>query len=682
MIVGILCFACANAMADAASTKAYVATQLPNNSSRAIQPINVRNSIGAAIDYTTSSTDIISATSVSSSAYYGNGSGLAAQASGTTTTSRLLSSRFSDVYTPMDYGASCNGTGDDTSSVQSALTNIPASSTLQVPANSVCIISGTLEINKKMTFNGPGELRYLSWSGVGSALAVNADGVVINQLSMTNPNLINSGGVGTRGQALGVSANEFKAFGNFIENFESGIAIRTTGEYENIIIGGNRIKDSIGTATEDRGDGIVVWGALATVYGNVVNCKAGYDCRVGIHGEALDAFQVSDTIHASSQITLADNVVYGQYRRGLTLEGIAIGSITGNVVSDATFWGISINQTCYACTVTGNSILYTRTASDTQGGSGIHHTGIMVYGQTQDVVIANNTIQVTPTAVGDSMISVFAASSSSVPTRTRISDNVITALSGSIVTDGIYLAGDVGGIDTTVGDNIISGFSNRGIFAFNPMNLSVRGNLIDGKSLSSVSYTEQTGVYIDGATLSEGYVVDGNMIKNLGILNPSVSSTAIFVGSTSSSIITNNYLSNAIRGINIFGVRKGMVTNNQIVSVTVPFLSDTNTTTNAGTAVYNNSGQRPYATFTWDVSSLVAGAGETFSSPVTVSGTAVGDQITVTALTNTQGLNILGWVSSTNTVGVRVQNGTSSTIDLPSATFRVFGNLFRGAPGN
>ncbi len=77
------------------------------------------------------------------------------------------------------------------------------------------------------------------------------------------------------------------------------------------------------------------------------------------------------------------------------------------------------------------------------------------------------------------------------------------------------------------------------------------------------------------------------------------------------------------------------------------------------------------ASFTWDVGSLVDGAGETYGSDITVTGAALGDFVEIGCSINLQGVRVFGWVKSANTVNVRAENETGGTIDLASATFYV-----------
>lgn len=73
-------------------------------------------------------------------------------------------------------------------------------------------------------------------------------------------------------------------------------------------------------------------------------------------------------------------------------------------------------------------------------------------------------------------------------------------------------------------------------------------------------------------------------------------------------------------------------------------------------------------TATIDVGSLADGAGS--SHDITVTGAAVGDFVLVSADVEFQEMTVTGYVRAANTVEVRVQNESGSTVDLASTTFR------------
>lgn len=75
-------------------------------------------------------------------------------------------------------------------------------------------------------------------------------------------------------------------------------------------------------------------------------------------------------------------------------------------------------------------------------------------------------------------------------------------------------------------------------------------------------------------------------------------------------------------------------------------------------------------TAVWNPGSLADGVGET-SAAITVTGAALGDYVLVSAPYDLQGITCNGYVSATDTVKIRLQNETTSVIDLASGTWKV-----------
>lgn len=76
------------------------------------------------------------------------------------------------------------------------------------------------------------------------------------------------------------------------------------------------------------------------------------------------------------------------------------------------------------------------------------------------------------------------------------------------------------------------------------------------------------------------------------------------------------------------------------------------------------------ATAVYDPGNLVDGAGET-SGAIAVAGALLGDTVLVYPPYDLQGLTVTGYVSAANTVSIRVQNESGSTVNLASGTWRV-----------
>ena len=75
-------------------------------------------------------------------------------------------------------------------------------------------------------------------------------------------------------------------------------------------------------------------------------------------------------------------------------------------------------------------------------------------------------------------------------------------------------------------------------------------------------------------------------------------------------------------------------------------------------------------TCTLDAGNLIDGAGET--DDVTVAGVALGDMVIGASLgVDLVGLTVTGYVSAANTVKFRIQNESTATVNLASATMKI-----------
>jgi hypothetical protein len=77
-----------------------------------------------------------------------------------------------------------------------------------------------------------------------------------------------------------------------------------------------------------------------------------------------------------------------------------------------------------------------------------------------------------------------------------------------------------------------------------------------------------------------------------------------------------------------------------------------------------------YGSVTWDPGDLADGVGET-SSSITVTGAVLGDYVAVSAPYDLQGCIAHPYVDATNSVKIRLQNGTGGNVNLASGTWKV-----------
>lgn len=367
-------------------------------------------------------------------------------------------------------GIDPTGATVSTDGVRAFIASLPAEGvrTVEVPSGSVIRLDGTIEIPGNTILRGGGELRWTEGISESAALSVVGDNVEISGVTMTNPNELGSA-EGDRNYGIEIKASDVRVIGNHIERFQNGIAVRYGGEFHDIVISGNRVKDVIGVGAgpdsrenrgEDRGDGIVVWGAQATVTGNIVNAKPGTDARVGIHTESITLGNTEDAPHSASMVAITGNVVYGQFRRSIVSENVAHTTITGNTVADATWWGIAVILRSHDSVVADNTILYTRTAADGQGQNyDPRRAPIMIYGGVERAQISGNSLVVKPGADARAFV-VIQGEGDQAPSDITVDGN--TGFNdGGTVTDGIATVGTTSGVRVT--DNRLEGFSSAGV---------------------------------------------------------------------------------------------------------------------------------------------------------------------------------------------------------------------------
>nr|WP_228506667.1 right-handed parallel beta-helix repeat-containing protein [Plantibacter sp. VKM Ac-2880] len=393
---------------------------------------------------------------------------------------------------------------------------VPAGSTVVVRGGDVIALDATLRIPRRIHLRGHGELRFGGGVSTTPALKLVGDGSTVTgiRITYTGPAAPATGG---RSTGIGIWADDVTVSGVTVDGFQNGVAVQPTGEFEGVIVSGCHIlnvtgsgggRGSASSAGEDRGDGITVWGARATVVGNVVSAAAGTDARVGIHAESLPAYAAEPGDWADSLVTIEGNVVTGPFRRSIAVEGMAHTVVTGNTVSDATWWGIAAIDSRSVALV-ANTVCWTRTAADDQGSAWTPKRGpIMIYRNARGTVVANNVIDVRGVASAAIMAQAAGAPGSATvvgASDALITDNVVRIADGTCPV-GISLdrakqpvvtgnritvtrgSGSVGGIvayfaeDAVISDNSITGSATShgfGVLHEGPGSVVITGNRID-----------------------------------------------------------------------------------------------------------------------------------------------------------------------------------------------------------
>ncbi len=466
------------------------------------------------------------------------------------------------------------GAGIDPSGATSSLSAVSALIATAAEGDIFCVPSGailafddTLTItNTRITITGSGELRWTSGIATKAAVSIQAAHVTLDGLHITNPNELGAT-TGLRNYGVEIKAHNTIVRGCTIEKFQNGISNRSDGEWYNTQILNNRILEIVGVSLEDRGDGININGAAASVIGNVVTCKAGTQGRVGIHAEALGTSIVTPGPYDNAGITFSGNIVRGPFRRSCVFENISDGTITGNFFADALWWELALIRT-RSCVVSGNTMV--RTASHETVGGSQAKAMIYVYGETQNCTVTGNALRLALGAMTGATITAFIAGesgsvgSSDWPTDCIVQGNNMflsddTPTDSGLATNGIWFSKST---RLTIENNHIVGASSRGIWSAYAVGCVIRGNRITG-NVGDHNPDLATGIESSGSSVN--MLVEDNWIE-------STTSKAIkLYNQAGDTIVRSNIIRQGNQGIDLFGCAGGEVKGNFFASTTTRY---------------------------------------------------------------------------------------------------------------
>ena len=462
---------------------------------------------------------------------------------------------------PLHFGARGDGVADDTVPVNASIGFVPVGGTLTLTPAYVFRVTGEVIFNKRMSATGNGEILWDGAANQGGILKVTAAEVKLLGMRVRH--------VGTAYTVRGilVYADDVVIDNCDVLNCHSGIQVRFDGgEYFRATITNNRVLDVTGqglgpnsssSTGESDGDGIVTWGAMATISNNTVSCKVGSDARIGIHCEGLSPNSPSQPLHSESLCTVTGNVVYGQFRRGIAFEDIDASVMSGNTVADSTWWPLSLNQT-RGCTMSGNTVVYTRQAGQNQGS---HYTpvraAIMAYGRVEDCVFSNNTVVIQNNAECPMVIAVQGAQAGRVPERCSFTGNKVRLESGTLAR-GLQII--FGAEDIEIKDNYFQGFSVTGILCAPGPAYKIMGNKVIGLAGAAT-----IGI---STSASDNVMIKDNHIENIN--TGPAGGRAIECYFRKGHMITGNLVKNCGTGVDTFSATDSFVNDNVFINVTTP----------------------------------------------------------------------------------------------------------------
>lgn len=471
------------------------------------------------------------------------------------------------------------GTANSTAAIQAKL-NEAANSHAYLPAGNYKV-AGTLTVSGERTrFYGPGVLVWDAGIENAPALLVTGKGSIIDGLKLLNPRELGSK-TGSSTAGIRIQAHDVSVVNCLVDSFQSGVWLAQNGEWANIVIANNRIKDVLGSGAgpndatsdrgEDRGDGIFAAGASVSITGNVINAKSGRDARIGIHCEALTDQQQTHPIGENRSFTVTGNIITGPFRRSIATEDVSNATIAGNACADATWWGISISgspllgeaQTGRGITVTGNTMTWTKPAGQTPGMSwGPKICCIQVLNAVKGAIINGNTIIIAGTS--KSAVLIDGSAAMGFPDDIIITGNVFKTTNAGSYELGVA-ATERGTGNIKISGNIFKGFTGACINVDGVADFSITDNTLDGIAATGVGHR---GVQAAGPT--KGGTISGNQINNVstGVEHPNA------LGGT---IIAGNVFRSVTKAIDLYGTSNCSITGNAFIGTTTA-IANTNAT--------------------------------------------------------------------------------------------------------
>lgn len=490
-----------------------------------------------------------------------------------TTAGNPIYSAGAGVINVMD-GADIDPTGmsDSTAGLLALVAAANEGDCIYTPPGVVLNLSATIEATKRLHFVGTGEWRWTSGVTNAPGIKISADGCQVRAITLTNPNSLGSQ-TGGRNAAILICAHWVEVSSTRIDNWQNGIVVDAAGEWHDSIITNNFITnifgagdgplDTTSTYGEDRGDGIVTWGASAIIAGNIVEAKAGSDCRIGIHAESLGSYIATPWPWENSTVIIQNNVVRGAFRRGIAFENIQFGCISGNVSIGATWWGIAVSRSNAVvgdhCIVSGNVVVWNRAAGDLSGEAWSPVRAPMyLYLGLSDVQVTNNSVVALDGSDCASLIRVLGTSD--LPLHdVDVYGNRAVAEGSATVGSGIHVdSGSTSVGSVSVRRNVLRNLPSSGVFVYRCPDAIVDGNRIYGQ-LGTGSKGIQTTVGTDAGHYAN------NRIRGF--------SSGMELANQVSPIVENNDIGDCTTGIDFWGVTGNPVVrlNHVDSSVTTPY---------------------------------------------------------------------------------------------------------------
>lgn len=404
------------------------------------------------------------------------------------------------------FGANPDGSGDDNTSLQTALNSVKGGGDLLIPSGtsyyttSATLVSGNT--NTRLIFEKGAEI----WvSGVSTTLlTLSAPNQVVDGGKFTGYGSYQTSGTGGASLVSAVSPHITIQNCHFVNPEQQAIYVSgTTCTIDNNLIEGGKVFATYAEMGSDRQHyGINV--AANSHGGKATRNTIKENATTG--GRQIEGIVMSVSSHGW---TVSNNTVGDCYDHGLYL-GVQGSTVSNNVLTGC---GIKVQMPIYASGNKGNTVIgNTIDVNDTTalGDNGITLTN--AFGST----VANNIIR----RAADYGISITSSSTPYMITDNVIIGNVINYVNDAASENSVGIAVDQSGITTFA----------RNIIAINTIsNLGADGATVDG---------DQFGIYINVASGTSDHI--GNIISTNTIKNSQEG--GIYILNLTDSIISKNYI--------------------------------------------------------------------------------------------------------------------------------------------
>lgn len=598
--------------------------------------ILVRDKNGAFIYTAASETDLISSDFVTF------------VASGAGATQRTVQDKLRDVVSVKDFGAVGDGVTDDTVAIQAAINS--GAKAVYFPASTYIVSQLTAASNQRLYGDGYSK-SILSWAQVN--LASPTRNMFISGGDILNVEFCDMGFRGnllvqTTMDGTGQNLMCFKFRAGSVQNatwrnckiYEFGDQSKSGGA--GILIGPN-------SGSSKSIENILITGCELQ---DIANVPGVYIGAVNTYVSSAKSIRVFDNVFRNTVNYADQNCVFILGDASISIVDVAVSNNEFDLQQSIDS-AIEIN---YSKNVrVENNQVYISGAANADG--------ILIRSKVTDFVISGNTIQNAGTAcLTHAGIILLQHSTGEVQQRGVVCENTVSGF-GNTSGKGILIGS--GCRSVVVSANVIEGVSAGvpivyGLQAYGSQDIVITDNVIRNCKIGLEFSTGDGG--ITRAT------IENNRFDACGQSGDWVINTNA-VGITATNIcVRNNFLTNAVAGTSgfyspAFAAATGNTVYNNETSLTEVNSSHVSKVT-----------WRSILRSTWAQGSITMADGQGFLIPgggQIVTGAALGDAVAVGVKTDLQGVTVTGYVSSANTVQVRVQNESGGPVTIAAADWTV-----------